>query len=130
MRNIHIELFSPEQKVGGSNPLGRTTFIFIDLQEVSPEPHFQHRGSTDTCDHPTLRSGRLNTAALRSFPRNPVHAIGSSGILIVAEKFRRRLRHAGSDRLVSQNASALRRGGPQCVRATLTDAAPATAAPI
>ena len=25
MSDIHIELFSPEQKVGGSNPLGRTT---------------------------------------------------------------------------------------------------------
>jgi hypothetical protein len=26
MNDIHIELFSPEQKVGGSNPLGRTIF--------------------------------------------------------------------------------------------------------
>ena len=31
MNSIHIELFSPEQKVGGSNPLGRTTFLRNEL---------------------------------------------------------------------------------------------------
>ena len=30
MNNIHIELFSPEQKVGGSNPLGRTNSFVIN----------------------------------------------------------------------------------------------------
>ena len=33
MKNIHIERFSPEQKVGGSNPLGRT--IFLSLSDFS-----------------------------------------------------------------------------------------------
>jgi hypothetical protein len=27
INKIHIDLFSPEQKVGGSNPLGRTSFL-------------------------------------------------------------------------------------------------------
>jgi hypothetical protein len=29
INKIHMDLFSPEQKVGGSNPLGRTTFQTI-----------------------------------------------------------------------------------------------------
>jgi hypothetical protein len=31
MNDIHIELFSPEQKVGGSNPLGRTNSFVINV---------------------------------------------------------------------------------------------------